>query len=207
MGRIRTKAGEAPSELEAIGALAPECEICYDDAGAQRWSLRLPLRRQVLKNLIASHRVDAAVAANPDRVQDAAQQQFEAYLGGKAAALESQTLDQLRGTERAAQLLDRLVPGLPDAQKLRERIAFETLLQPFRLLAGDHFAGREKELGDLSDYVGVRRASGLREISSRVYEKFFSVNERPTLFINGPGGIGKSSLVAKFVLDHIGGPA
>src|SRR5439155_10728341 len=54
------------------------------------------------------------------------------------------------------------------------------LLAPFKHLTRGFFAGREKELADLTEYCEA--GSGA------------------PLFIHGPGGMGKSALLARFVL-------
>jgi hypothetical protein len=40
------------------------------------------------------------------------------------------------------------------------------------------------------------------ESITRGVEFIFNIQERPPLFINGPGGSGKSTLISKFILDH-----
>src|SRR6185312_15760758 len=41
------------------------------------------------------------------------------------------------------------------------------------------------------------------ETIRRAVEQVFSIQERPPLFINGPGGCGKSTLIGKFILNHV----
>ncbi len=91
---------------------------------------------------------------------------------------------------------------IPARDSIREVIAREQLLEPFRSLTGNHFAGRVGELATLSDYVGVLEASSFSVKLVRAFENVFSIVERPPLFVLGPGGSGKSTLIAKFVLDH-----
>jgi tetratricopeptide (TPR) repeat protein len=68
---------------------------------------------------------------------------------------------------------------------------------------GDHFAGREKELKELSDYFGVRRSGSVLEWVRRQARGVAGFLTEPPLMVWGAGGIGKSSLLAKFVLDHV----
>ncbi len=60
------------------------------------------------------------------------------------------------------------------------------MLAPLKLVARPDFVGREVELAMLESYVRSDEA-------------------RP-LAVHGPGGVGKSALLAKFVLEHIEGP-
>ena len=92
---------------------------------------------------------------------------------------------------------------LPSQSSLRRFIAREQLLEPFRSLVGSHFAGRRSELNVLSDYVGVLEASSFGASAVRTFEKIFSLVKSPPLFLLGPGGVGKSTLIAKFVLEHL----
>ena len=73
-------------------------------------------------------------------------------------------------------------------------------------LAGSEFVGRETELATLRRYVDYLPSAGLLEsvqrISSRLLYSIF--RERPPLVIHGPGGVGKSTLVARFILQHAG---
>ena len=78
--------------------------------------------------------------------------------------------------------------------------------QVFHELVGEHFAGRQRELDTLANYVEVLAAGSAVEQARRTLRSVFSIVEEPPLFVYGPGGIGKSTLVAKFVLDHVHQP-
>src|SRR5262249_23886237 len=65
-----------------------------------------------------------------------------------------------------------------------------------------HFRGRVAEQQILRDYVGVLPPGSVFEGWKRRIRKILSFHEKPPQLIHGPGGIGKSTLVAKFILDH-----
>ncbi|MEQ1784167.1 MAG: AAA family ATPase, partial [Hyphomonadaceae bacterium] len=90
--------------------------------------------------------------------------------------------DTLRALLTAIGWLDGVVTPLPDPGQLRESLERATLLAPFQHLTRGFFAGREKELADLTAYCEA--GPGL------------------PLFIHGPGGMGKSALLARFVLQN-----
>jgi tetratricopeptide (TPR) repeat protein len=104
------------------------------------------------------------------------------------------------------------VESLPDEAAVRARLALEQLLEPLRRLIGSHFVGRTHELGRLTDYVdllGPRKVLGSNLLgfgvrSLRRVRRTLIKN--PPLFVHGPGGVGKSSLLARFILDHIDAP-
>ena len=69
----------------------------------------------------------------------------------------------------------------------------------------DQVVDRANELQMLRDYVGVLpAASKLGSVWRFVKEQWYSLSERPPLLVYGPGGVGKSTLIAKFILDHVG---
>jgi len=100
------------------------------------------------------------------------------------------------------------LPGLPRADLLRRRLAMAQLLEPMQRLIGDHFVGRKHELNRLADYVGILKSDGMLEslgVSARRFVRRArrSLMSDPPLFVVGPGGVGKSSLMARFILDHV----
>jgi len=102
-----------------------------------------------------------------------------------------------------------LLPWLPPAETLRRRLAMAQLLEPMQRLIGDQFVGRTHELERLADYVGILKADGLLTSVGVSARRFVRRTRRslmadPPLFVLGPGGVGKSSLMARFILDHVG---
>lgn len=169
--------------------------------GENQWILAPEVRRENLRRLIAENRVQEVLSVNSPRPQSLVQQMLEAGLSEQIKPLEQQSLEELRATLLVSDWLEGVVqiPGIDDVQ---QRIEKETLLKPFRDLIGERFAGREKELNELSDYVGVFEASNVIESAHRLVERVFSIKRRPPLMIVAPGGMGKSALIAQFILTH-----
>jgi tetratricopeptide (TPR) repeat protein len=68
-------------------------------------------------------------------------------------------------------------------------------------MVDDTFVGRENELQALRNYVGV--------VTPSIWERlraFVGRESQPPLVIWGPGGIGKTALVGKFLLEHVNAP-
>ena len=65
--------------------------------------------------------------------------------------------------------IPELSSRLPQRDTLRALIGREQLLEPFRTLVGDHFAGRRQELNTLADYVGIMSASSYTESALPVH--------------------------------------
>jgi hypothetical protein len=166
-----------------------------------QWTLTTEVRRENLKHLVAEKRVQQVLAAN-DRPQNLLQRTFEEVLLGRAKPLLYQNMSELQATLQVSDWLDGIVE-VPSIDEIHQRLENESILKPFRDLVGDRFAGREKQLDELSDYVGVYGASGAFESVQRFVETVFSIRKRPPLMVVAPGGMGKSSLIAQFVLTHV----
>ena len=76
-------------------------------------------------------------------------------------------------------------------------MARSDLLAPMHRLADDAFVGRTEELGQLRSYV-------FEQAPSRLGIRLFGSRPEAPLFVYGPGGVGKSTLLARFILDHAG---
>lgn len=65
-----------------------------------------------------------------------------------------------------------------------------------------NFAGRKKELDIISEYVDWLPKQGLLSKIRSEFRNIIDWHEKPPLLIKGVGGIGKSTLVAKFILNQ-----
>jgi cellulose synthase operon protein C len=197
---------QADPSPEAPAQLLVECDVVSSDRSQTRWSLRTPVRQTTLLRLFENGWLDAALQVNPSRDDSPTQRMFEQCIEASGAPPPlPQTLEDAAAMLEVSywlQAVPQLWSRIPSRDSIREVIAREQLLDPFRSLVGDHFAGRVAELATLSDYVGVLEASSLSEKLVRAFENVFSIKERPPLFVVGPGGSGKSTLIAKFILDH-----
>jgi hypothetical protein len=168
---------------DVLSSLLPLCESVSNAAAEGLWTLLLPHRREALKALATRQEMKKALDANPDRPQTIFQIMFEQLL-----AREDQNLDQLSRDELAATLevlewVEDILDGLPEETAVRSALARSDLLSPMERLAGEVFVGREEELVQLHEYVfGVGKSAA-------------------PLFVFGTGGVGKSTLLARFMLN------
>lgn len=143
------------------------------------------------------------------------------YLDATAPPLENQDSRQLLLTQQVVSWLHELTPELqvPAPQQVARQLARETLLQPFRHLTGEwkggqfvsYFAGRKTELERLYDYLSVLPPQSVRNFWGRFLSNLLDSswnfvtrnNGHRPLLIYGLGGVGKSTLLAKFLLDHL----
>jgi hypothetical protein len=193
--------GLDPAAGSALGDfIAGDCERVATPAGG-RWRLTASVREATVRRMASQGRLADALIAEPEPF-DIGRIMAAAYLRKTAPALPAQSADQLQGTLQAIEWLDPAGLSLPGAGEVRRHLALAALLSPLRALAADNFVGRADELRRLTDYVEVLPASSLRSQVSRTARRVRRLAERPPLVIHGPGGVGKSTLVARFALDH-----
>jgi hypothetical protein len=204
--------GDVSPSSTAKTELLADCDVEYLTAGTPRWSLRTPVRQTALHRLLEKQAVGDALASNPNKQESFAQKLLERLLKNYQAPSTVVRANASFGSPDENQALLKVVTWLngvpefkgklPQVGEVQARIARDHLLEPFRHLVGGHFAGRRSELEQLADYVGIHDAYSVSEKFQRAIERIRSIHDRPPLFFNGPGGAGKSTLIAKFILDH-----
>lgn len=97
------------------------------------------------------------------------------------------------------------VNGLPDLAELQLTLERARLLEPLERLVRLPFQGRTRELAELRDCLapsGGPVAAGAQPDGAAQRP-----GPVPPLVVHGPGGMGKTTLLAKFVLDGLRDPA
>lgn len=168
------------------------------------WQLQESTRRIALSRLGSREAMRAARAVNRPEATDTVQQGIDLLIDSdRVPDLGGLSLEQLIGLERAVLWMEGVLSPLPPKSELTACIERERQLAPMRRLAGDGFVDRETYRNDLADYVGTLPPAtawhGLRRGFKYVA---YLIDKRPPLHLYGPGGIGKSALLARFILDH-----
>jgi AAA ATPase-like protein len=195
---LRTLEGERPDSA-ALARLLDGCKVLANPE--QRWRLRRKLRRRALARLGTQEAMARALAANPDRPRDDLQRIFEAYLDGPPPLPDGDSV-ALACTREVATWLHGILDGVPDPEDVRRAVEYAYLLEPFRRLAGEGFRGRGRDLARLRRYVGMREAASPLESTGRLLRWGLNFHERRPLLVWGIGGIGKSTLLSRFLLEH-----
>lgn len=168
-----------------------------------RMMLEPGIRRATLKELAASGRIKDALALNPSERTGPLQERLEQYLLNGAPPLEEQTLAELEETYQVMLWLGDAIGGTPPKEEVRNRIAFLRLLAPFEAIASDRiFRGRRRELDKLRSYIGVIPPESLLRRLQDLAFKWAEPKQQPAISISGPAGVGKSALIARFMLEH-----
>ncbi|MEU5806322.1 ATP-binding protein [Streptomyces sp. NPDC047718] len=211
--------GEEASTGGAGLALVQDCTVLAPHP-APRWALKEEVRETALRGLAGPEAARRALEANLDQVPEGPgpERTALALLSGDPSARPSpdtgaavatghdvatkdgvateegvatgdaEDAEVLADTLQAAVWLS-LVPGatgVPDPAQVQLRLERARLLQPLRYLVQNPFCGRAAELEEL-------RAYALDDTGGPV--------EQPPLLIHGLAGIGKSTLLATFLLD------
>ncbi|ESW81889.1 hypothetical protein X770_29095 [Mesorhizobium sp. LSJC269B00] len=179
-------AGDVEDRDMALADLLLECEPVADFDKSRRWQLEDAPRREALYQL--GRRPDGlrmALAANAEHPQDAVQQAMVELIegGNEKIPLEERSLEDLLALARASDWLAGAVEKAPSREVLLDQVEKRRLLKPFVRLLERGFVGRGVELAELHDFL---------------------LHYRPSILsLHGPGGIGKSTLLARFVMDVV----
>lgn len=173
------------SELDTF--VLHDCELVTTQHGPQ-WRLRLPVRHEVVQELGATGLVDEL--ARPGAIRpgddDVTHHMARRLLEGERE-LSGLSASELSGILRARQWLAPLGLDLPTEPAIRAALDLANVLAPLRAVAGPDFVGRERELALLEEHLRGDAPDGVAALA-----------------LHGPGGVGKSTLLARFVLDHVG---
>lgn len=185
-----------PEVLQPFGAasvssrlpLMLESRAVPREDGTRRWVPSDVLRRRALERLAARGELLAARAVNPSDPSDVVDVVFGSLIAGTAdRAAWREEPASLRAAVTATEWLHGLVTPLPDPAELRSTLERAMSIAPFRHLTRGFFAGRDEELARLTAYAHDRGVA------------------RGPMFIFGSGGMGKSALLAHFVLARADG--
>ncbi|MEU5894021.1 hypothetical protein ABZ835_45645 [Streptomyces sp. NPDC047461] len=190
--------------------LLDECTRIATPRG-RRWRLADDPRARTLERLRTRERLLAA-AKNAPLGDDPARAWAERLLEGGNPPLREQSFEELytaltvvdwfRDAPSAREALVHEGVVLPDLAGLENAVKRARIFQPLRALADARFTGRTAELTWLSTIldgssetahpVVSTPGGGSRELGTWA-------------FVHGPGGVGKSTLLARFVLDRLDG--
>ena len=185
-----------------LDALLRSAIHVVDDQGEDALSISSNRRVAVLRHLRESGRLRRALAANTASPGDRLHQLIRVLVTGGVVEIADQSLPDLHSLALVCDWLrDAGFEDLPDLVRLRDRIDLLTLLEPLELLAGPEFVGRKAELAVIADFLGREQTAPAGTRRGRSRTTAHQQADTRLLVLYGPGGIGKSTLVARFLLD------
>lgn len=188
----------------ALQHLIDDCDTIAVAGGPNRWTLRQPVREATVARVGSREALLRLLEHNAPAAPDHLQREITAHLRGEARPVEEQSLEELTCTLQISQWFGKVLRELPTLEQVRQRLELLRLLAPFQHLIAKGFYGRRSELQKLRDYVGVKDLSLGTEIVQTT-KHLLGMRKKPPLLIHGPGGMGKSSLLSKFLLEHASG--
>jgi hypothetical protein len=187
-----------PAKLVAIGAPSEEARVAIllesvptqSTGGATRWFLPDRIRVRALERLAQRGELQAARARNAADDTETLNVVLGAFIAGTPPTrMDLQSPDRLRAMLQVTGWLARTGIKTLSAVDLRASLERATLIAPFRHLTQGFFAGREVELNMLARYVDSPDQNDTLLMPAPV-------------LIHGLGGMGKSALLAHFILAH-----
>ncbi|MGW4163164.1 trypsin-like peptidase domain-containing protein [Streptomyces sp. NPDC004788] len=183
--------GERMPTGRAVLELVDDCTALAAPQRSVRWVLTPEVRETALAGLAGPDAARTALLANADTLPGGpgVERSALALLSGVPPDLAEAGVEELSDTLQAVLWLSR-VPGtaglLPAVEDVQQRLERARLLQPLRRLAGTAFLGRGRELDALRTYIALPAEPA-----------------EPPVLLHGIGGIGKSTLLARFLLDGL----
>lgn len=210
-----------PSQLRLEGDVHALLRHCLPAPGDQRrgWQMNVAARRDILARAARSGLLKDVLQSLETDPDDGEADLLRRVLARDPLSLAAMSLEQLTQLDTVASWLEGTeLASLPTQEALRREIAHREMIDPFRALVGrsvaagahaseDRFVGRAEEMEQLRAYVGLVKPDLLRDRAVRAARSLWSTvtfkdNANEPLPIRGLGGMGKSTLIAKFVLDH-----
>lgn len=199
---------EVTLENKDLAAVLAACEIVPTVDGPRR-RLRPEVRRAALKRMGTRAAMNDVLARLSISSGDPIQQMLIKVVKGERVDVKKLERNELASLLVVTEWMDGILDKLPDPAQIRAHLARADLAAPLRHLA-KNFIGREPELDQLRGYLGdVSQTSALRRGRKAIVDFAGAISSSlggdsgpsPPLFVHGIGGVGKSTLVARFGLE------
>jgi hypothetical protein len=184
------------SDDEVIDFLTGSCERVMDPTGTPRWQLRDEQRGRVLRSA-GRTALRTALDHLSHRPDDAVQAALERFIGGTPASAEQLDASALRGQLQ----LERWIGGADAPGDLQARLDWLTVTDPLRRLLAHGFYGRQGTLRECREFINGSEERPLVPFERRDHPAESHPPLLPFL-IAGVGGSGKSSVLARLILEQ-----
>jgi hypothetical protein len=185
-----------------------------------KWMLTRQARTEVLQAALRTTELEQALTSTAERFHDLPSQMLRDCLRRENSDDLPKDLKALEATRVAvASLTGVSGVALPALEELDREIQLRRLLAQFERMVGqrnesavesqsednkeDCFFGRDKEMERLRGYVGVIPADSLAGLAGRALKWVKQTfTRRKPMIVWGVGGVGKTTLISKFMLEH-----
>ncbi|WP_077033420.1 ATP-binding protein [Pelomonas sp. KK5] len=179
-------------------------------ASGTEWELRRDARTEVLRLASGSSELAAAVARTATLFADPVSEALRLTISGQTLVDASMALPRLEALRVATSVLsgvDTVTPPLP-LNQLDGLIRKRRMVEQFERVCGKDYerdvVGRGDELERLRAFVGVISAKSLVDTVSRGFAHLKrALTGRKPLVLWGTGGVGKTTLLSRFMLEHM----
>lgn len=177
--QVVQRLGASPAALDSLFDVSVRSSSFADE---NKWQLQGAVRKRILKQLKEQSRLeDILKSVSVDNTLD--QRVFNGWMSGTLTDSSILSREEVVATLRVYDMLDEIVE-LPSKDRLACQLERLNCISTLKELAEGQFAGRTAELDRLRKYV------------------WKSDTDRP-LLVHGPGGMGKSTLLAEFLLREV----
>jgi len=176
--------GQREAALQRLIAASELSSVAGEDRC--RWTLKISERRAALRRLGTRERMLQALAANPPASRSVLQRMFESLVAANPPSFAGAPREEIAALITARHWLDHIVDALPSMPALEGALASADVFAPLHRLVAGGFFGRVAELQRIRTYLDD------------------SPDFSPPMFVYGPGGVGKSTLLARSILDYAG---
>ncbi|MGW1765605.1 hypothetical protein ACWCQL_16225, partial [Streptomyces sp. NPDC002073] len=203
------RTGEERSHGLATSALVDDCMTLGSGQSATLWALKPQIREQTLRGLAGPDAARRILEFQEPWLPEGAGVERTALdlLSGRPLVLEGRNREELATAMQAVLWLSLIpgVTGLPDVERIQQLRERARLLEPLERLVQGAFRGRTAELDQLRLYVGLPAESGPDGAlhTRQDFVRAATSGPAPPLLIHGMGGIGKSTLLAKFLVNSL----
>jgi hypothetical protein len=185
---------------EAIRYVLDESTV-VDCGDIRQFLLDATTRKQTLTDL-GTHAAEVLDSWDHPKSNDPISKHLATLLRNENVDVTSLSTDELRTLVNAADwaVYASAVAGA-NVVEWRKILEVRELIQPLEHMVGEHFYGREGDLEKLRDHADIVIERGMLGRVWHAVANALSSSKVP-LVIHGVGGIGKSTLMAKFIVEH-----
>ncbi|MEX2233632.1 MAG: hypothetical protein WD824_15820 [Cyclobacteriaceae bacterium] len=176
-------------------------DIMFLSGGREQglYTVKPVARKEFLKRMGSREEMLKALSVNTP-FSTSLQTAWEKYLNtGKIPDLEQLTYHELTNVGQVVSWVAELDLTLPSEGTILSLLQKRSTIVAFEHLVPPDFTGRVTELNLIRDHIDSY--AGSSSLKGQL-DRWFKTSKKPVLAIHGPGGMGKSALIGKILLEN-----